>query len=286
MAPYDVNLSWTEVRDIFRVWREEKERKSREIIDMWLLTLKPMAHKLGDELLEQVYLAALDCHKMDVADSCLTILGREFPQSLRVRRLLAMRCEVLGDEQMALNHLEYILNEDKTNVAARKRIIAMYKSRGNTAKAISELNEYLKSFMSDQEGWQELCDLYLLHQEFSRAAFCMEELLLNSPHNHLYHQRFAEIKYTQGGIENMELAKAHFCQAAKLNPNNVRALFGVLQSANNLAQNAKVPSKKKEYIKLAAWASKHIQECYQGASENPIAAIEAMFGQMQLSSPA
>lgn len=83
--------------------------------------------------------------------------------------------------------------------------------------------------MSDQEGWLELCDLYLLHHEFGRAAFCMEELLLNSPHNHLYHQRYAEIKYTQGGFDNMEIAKAHFCQAAKLNPNNLRALFGVCQ---------------------------------------------------------
>jgi ER membrane protein complex subunit 2 len=98
----------------------------------------------GFLVLEQVYLAALDCHNIEVADSCLTILGREFPQSLRVRRLLAMRCEALGDDQMALNHLEYILNEDKTNVAARKRIIAMYKAKGNTAKAISELAEYLK----------------------------------------------------------------------------------------------------------------------------------------------
>lgn len=95
-------------------------------------------------MLEQVYLAALDCHNIEVADSCLTILGREFPQSLRVRRLLAMRCEALGDDQMALNHLEYILNEDKTNVAARKRIIAMFKAKGNTAKAISELADYLK----------------------------------------------------------------------------------------------------------------------------------------------
>lgn len=83
--------------------------------------------------------------------------------------------------------------------------------------------------MSDQEGWLELCDLYLLHHEFGRAAFCMEELLLNSPHNHLYHQRYAEIKYTQGGFDNMEIAKAHFCQAAKLNPNNLRALYGVCQ---------------------------------------------------------
>lgn len=26
----------------------------------------------------------------------------------------------------------------------------------------------------------------------------------------------------------MELAKAYFCQAAKLNPNNIRALYGLL----------------------------------------------------------
>jgi hypothetical protein len=71
MAPYDVNLSWSgkkyflnlikimskmpffpchaEVRDLFRTWREEKERKSREVVDMWLSNLQPMAHKLGDE---------------------------------------------------------------------------------------------------------------------------------------------------------------------------------------------------------------------------------------------
>lgn len=51
--------------------------------------------------------------------------------------------------------------------------------------------------MVDQEAWQELCDLYLGEQEYAKAAFCMEELILHNPHNHLFHQRLAEIKYTQ-----------------------------------------------------------------------------------------
>lgn len=82
--------------------------------------------------------------------------------------------------------------------------------------------------MSDQEAWHELCDLYLQEQEYSKAAFCMEELILHNPHSHLIFQRYAEIKYSQGGFDNMELAKSYFAQAAKLNPNNIRALYGLL----------------------------------------------------------
>lgn len=52
-------------------------------------------------------------------------------------------------------------------------------------------------FMVDQEAWQELCDLYLIEQDYAKAAFCLEELILHNPHNHLLHQRLAEIKYTQ-----------------------------------------------------------------------------------------
>lgn len=115
--------------------------------------------------------------------------------------------------------------------------------------------------MSDQEAWHELCNLYMAEGEFAKAAFCMEELLLHNPHSHLYHQRLAEIRYTmvgsissrksstkmfnwnrrslniandynylflsQGGLENIELAKTYYSQAVKLNPNNLRALYGL-----------------------------------------------------------
>lgn len=50
--------------------------------------------------------------------------------------------------------------------------------------------------MSDQEAWHELSNLYLSVNDFTKAAFCMEEVLLHNPHSHLIHQRMGEIRYT------------------------------------------------------------------------------------------
>lgn len=82
--------------------------------------------------------------------------------------------------------------------------------------------------MSDREAWQELAELYLLDSDLARAAFCLEEVVLLGPLNHLHHQRLADIRYTMGGPENVELARAHYCLALKLCPQNVRALYGLL----------------------------------------------------------
>ena len=57
--------------------------------------------------------------------------------------------------------------------------------------------------MSDAESWMELCELYIAEQELAKAAFCCEELILQNPNNHIYFQRYAEVKFTQGGFENM-----------------------------------------------------------------------------------
>ena len=61
----------------------------------------------------------------------------------------------------ALDILDGIIEEDEANSAARKRKIAIYKSQGDNSKTIQELTRYLKVFMSDQEAWMELCDLYI-----------------------------------------------------------------------------------------------------------------------------
>jgi hypothetical protein len=38
---------------------------------------------------------------------------------------------------------------------------------------------------------------------------------------------FVVCVFKQGGFENMELARAHYCLALKLSPNNIRALYGL-----------------------------------------------------------
>jgi len=255
-------LSWSEVRDLFRLWREENVRKSVEVVDLWERILQQKMHKFGDErllVLEQVCVAALDCNRHEVADVCLRALSTEFPTSLRIRKLKALKLEALERYDEALDLLDSIIKQDETNAASRKRRVAILRAKGKIPDAIKELTEYLKKFMSDQEAWQELCELYLIEQDFARAAFCMEELILHNPHNHLLHQRYAEIRYTQGGFENMELARAHYCLALKLSPSNIRALYGLFLSATNIAISTKCTSvKKRENNKLAKWALKEI----------------------------
>lgn len=46
-------------------------------------------------MLEQVCVAALDCNKLEVADACLKALSTEFPTSLRIRKLKALKLEAL-----------------------------------------------------------------------------------------------------------------------------------------------------------------------------------------------
>lgn len=195
-----------------------------------------------------------------------------------------MHLEALEMYDEALEVLDSIIKRDETNAAPRKRRIAILKAKGRIPEAIKELTEYLKKFMSDQEAWHELCDLYLQEQEYSKAAFCMEELILHNPHSHLIYQRYAEIKYSQGGFENMELAKAYFCQAARLNPNNIRALYGLLLASNNIATSPKCPSsKKKDAIKLSEWAANQIEKQYQSkVTDENIKTLEGLLGQLQL----
>ena len=110
-------------------------------------------------------------------------------ESLRVRRLLAMRAEMTENWEKAVEILDSILEEDDSNSQARKRKVAILRAQGDHAKAISELNKYIREFMNDGEAWMELCDLYILEQDYAKAAFCCEELILQNPHNHLYYQK-------------------------------------------------------------------------------------------------
>merc|ERR1719300_270345 len=147
---------------------------------------------------------------------------------------------------------------------AKKRQVAIYKAQKKIPEAIEKLNEYLKRFMTDYEGWNEMCDLYLSIHDYSNAAFCLEELLMSNPHNHLYHQKYADIKYTYGGTDNMELARSYYAQAVKLCPSNMRALYGLFLSAINLSSSSGKGAKERSLnSKYAAWAAEQIATKYK-----------------------
>ncbi|KAG5670939.1 hypothetical protein PVAND_001168 [Polypedilum vanderplanki] len=293
------DLSWSEAKDLLRKWRDDNERKSDEVVQIFEYCLADKIKKLGTErliILEQVFVAALDCSRIKLAEDCIRVLISEFPESLRVMKLKAMLLEALERYDDALDVLESIIKKDETNAAARKRKVAILKAKGQISDAIKELCDYLKKFMSDQEAWHELCNLYLIEGDFTKASFCMEEVLLHNPYSHLVHQRIGDIRYTIGGQENIEIAKSYYAQAVKLNGNNLRALYGLYLCCSHIATSKAQVTKRKEAQKLATWAmskifditnksSKQQQKSSKTSTGNnknstDIEALEAAFGNL------
>lgn len=279
-------------RQKMRQWRDEPLRNSEEVTELGECLILEHGNKLGDELwtiYEQVFLASIDCRKMDLATMCLRELKTQFPKSIRVEKLNAMRLEAFEKYEEAEQIYDKILEAEPANAVVRKRLVAILKAQNKVGEAIKELNEYLKKFMSDQEAWTELAELYISQQDHKKAKFCMEELILMNPHNHLFHQRYAEILYTLGGNENMEKARKYFAQALKLDNNNMRALFGFFLASAHLANSSKDVKTKKENSKFAAWAAAQVNERYQSVSqaqeEDNLSELENMLESLQIASP-
>merc|ERR550539_660124 len=254
-------------KKLLRIWRVNLIRRSEDVVAIWEKVLSDAQEDLRDErwtILEQVVMAAIDVHRPDIVTDVIDALSSNFGRnSLRLRRLEAMQAEMHEDWDLANELLDQILEKDDTNCHARKRLIAIHPARGENDRAKKALNEYLEDFMCDGEAWAELCEIYVLEQEYTKAAFCCEELILQNPHNHLYYQKYADIKYSEGGLDNMDMAKTYYCHTIKLNPNNIRALYGLFLSSTTLASSSKSTVRyKKEYEKTRIWSQEKLTKIY------------------------
>lgn len=95
-------------------------------------------------VLEQVFLAALDCGLWDIAENCLGTMQADFPQSNRVEKYKVMLLEGLGRYDDALDVLDVLIKNDETNAAPRKRKVTILKAKNKIPEAIKELCDYLK----------------------------------------------------------------------------------------------------------------------------------------------
>ena len=282
------------MKELLNKWREENTRDPVRVRDLW--TQFSLDRLSGDDkwpIVEQVCVAAMDLHDHSLIKECLTQLESKFPGSQRVRRLKAMaRLELRERYDEAVKVYDDMIRADESSNFAYKRKIAVLIAMRRTPEAVKELVEYLKKFMNDQEAWLELADLYISDQEYAKAAFCLEEVILLNPHNTLYHEKYAEILYTQGTQESLEMARAYFAQALKLNPRNMRALYGLYLTAANLSTNQKlVSAKKKENLKVATWALACIEAAYKErqqqnetlAHKELVSSLEALIANIQIS---
>ncbi|CAN1245515.1 ER membrane protein complex subunit 2-A [Linum grandiflorum] len=177
--------------------RKLKVRRSDKVLKYGLSILNDSRKRssLGPDewtLYEQVAIAAMDCHALDVSKDCITVLQKKFPGSKRVGRLEGMLLEAKGSWEDAEQAYSSLLEDNPLDQVIHKRRIAVAKAQGNTSVAIDLLNKYLEIFMADHDAWRELAEIYISLQ-IKQAAFCYEELILSQPTVPLHHLAYADV---------------------------------------------------------------------------------------------
>nr|AFK46092.1 unknown [Lotus japonicus] len=250
--------------------RKLKVRRSDKVLKHGLSILNDPKQRssLGPDewtLYEQVALAAMDTHSLDVAQDCTKILRKRFPESKRVGRLEAMLLEAKGSWEMAEKACTSLLEDNPVDQTIHKRRVAMAKAQGNISGALDFLNKYLEIFMADLDAWRELAGIYSSLQMYKQAAFCYEELMLAQPTVPLYHLAYADVLYTIGGLENLQTAKKYYASTIDLTGGkNTRALFGICLCTSAIAQLSKGKSKEeKEGSQLQSLAAKALEKDYK-----------------------
>ncbi|KAJ1919823.1 tetratricopeptide repeat domain-containing protein [Mycoemilia scoparia] len=202
--------------------RKSQERKPELVTDIGEYLLSSGALGTTEDAwlaYEQICVAACDTGKIQLAKICVEELEKKFPGSLRVLRLNGMILEASKDLPGAEAIYNKILETEPNNIVR------------DMEKYVKELNKYIDTYYNDPEAWLELCNTYLTLQMYPQAAFCAEELLVQQPHNHFFHLKYAEIQYTIG---NIELALQEYLRVVELATDYIRGFYGIKLCADRL----------------------------------------------------
>jgi len=269
-------MDYSSCKDRLRKIRKDGTRDPQVVMQSADVLL-PHRGSLGDEawtILEQDAMAALDMHQYARAEKNIKELrGRFGDESVRISILEGMLLETRMEWAEATKLYSAILEEDPCHQLASKRLVAIAKGKGETEKAVELLKEYLELHMADADAWIDLASIYVATCEYRFAAFCYEDLILLQPYNWLYHIKYAEVLYSMGGNDNVELAKKEYMQAYELKPDsNARALYGICLCASTLgAGNYGKQSSahiKRDLLNEFEWASAKLKELYTSEKAN------------------
>lgn len=271
--------------------RKLRVRRSEKVLEHGLSILNDSKKRstLGPEewtLYEQVAIAAMDCHSIDVARDCIKVLRKKFPESKRVGRLEAMLLEAKGSWAEAEKAYSSLLEDNPLDQMVLKRKVATAKAQGDISGAIECLNKYLETFMADHDAWRELAEIYVSLQMYKQAAFCYEELILSQPTVPLYHLAYADVLYTLGGLENLQAAKKYYASTIDLTGGkNTRALFGICLCTSAIGQLVKGRNKEeKESPELQSLAAAALEKDYKQRAPGKLSLVTAALKSLKVSS--
>ena len=228
-----------------------------------------MAHykkQIGVEenfLLKKLFFIYLEIKNFKDAHNILIKLIKEFGKDKQLLRMYGEECEInpKGGDVPMRNYKSLMINDQNDNESIKKYILFMKLSIDlNNKQTINDYidlwNEYLEVYMNDPYAYNELSEVYLMVNEYDKAAFCLEELLLYSPNDYKILNKLGDIYTSKNNAEDAKTAIKFYSRSILIQP-TPRAFFGIQNCASIIK---KLDEKTKKLVNIS---KKELSKMYE-----------------------
>ena len=189
-------------------------------------------------LLKKLFFINLELKNFKPALDILIKLIKDFGKDRQLLRMYGEESEIdpKGGEIPLRQYKTMMLNDQNDRESIKKYIMFMKLSvdlsNKQTINDYIELwNQYLEVYMNDPDGYNELSQVYLMVNEYDKAAFCLEELLLHNPNEYKVLNKLGDIYTSKNNFEDAKTAINFYSRSILINP-TPRAYFGILNCAS------------------------------------------------------
>ena len=239
-----------------------KEIKSNEKPSIFLKKhienfLKNYKSQIGVEenfLLKKLFFIHLELKNYKEALNILLKLIKEFGKDRQLLRMYGEQSEIdpKGGEIPMHQYKSMMLNDQNDNESIKKYILFMKETIDlNNKQTINDYielwNQYLEAYMNDPDAYNELSHVYLMVNEYDKAAFCLEELLLHNPNDYKVLNKLGDIYISKNNPEDAKSALKFYSRSILIQP-TPRAYFGIQNCASIIK---KLDEKTKKLVEIS-----------------------------------
>ena len=245
--------------DIYREWLDTNMKLGKNSSILNFLHLSNFIKKFSTTLgvarffyLEKLFYVTIELKLPSVAREVWNKFVAEFGKEAKVVRMEAQLLEI-ENMQGALTLYKKLVVHNQEDRISLKKFIGFIKPiySENLKKYVDLWNEYLKVYMDDYDAWFELSDVYLQTSNYSKAIFCLEEVLLHLPNNYEIYTKIGDILCTLNNSESAINAIKYYSQSILIKP-NPRSFWGIVFAVNIISRSNKMLDQKtKNLLKIA-----------------------------------
>ena len=231
--------------------------------------LKNYSKKLGLEssiFLKKLFFIYLEQKNFKQALDILLKLIKDFGREKELLRMYAEESEIdpKGSDIPLRQYKSLMIHNQNDKDSIKKYIMYMKISVDlNNKQSINDYidlwNQYLEVYMNDPDAYNELSQVYLMANEYDKAAFCLEELLLHKPNEYKILNKLGDIYVSKNSFDDAKIALKFYSRAILIEP-TPRSFFGIQNAIEIIKRKEKKLDEKNQ--KLLEISKKELGKLY------------------------